>query len=87
MEYNLEGITLVSLIFGIVFLREYFKRDRVFIAQLWIAILSFVLTLWVWYEEWTKGLLWVEIERVIIYSLLFGFIWIIWKIVKRIKNK
>ena len=87
MEYNLEGITLISLVFGIVFLREYFKRDRVFIAQLWLALLSFALTLWVWYEEWTKGLLWVEIERVIIYSLLFGFIWIVWKIVKRIRNK
>jgi len=87
MEYNLEGITLVSLVFGIVFLREYFKRDRVFIAQLGLALLSFALTLWVWYEEWTKGLLWVEIERVIIYSLLFGFIWIIWKIVKRVRSK
>jgi len=87
MEYNLEGITSISLVFGIVLLREYFKRDRVFIAQLGLALLSFALTLWVWYEEWTKRLLWVEIERVIIYSLSFGFIWIIWKIVKRIRNK
>ena len=87
MEYNLEGITLVSLFTGIIFLIEYFKKNRTNNAHLWIVILSFALTLWVWYEEWTKGLLWVEIERVIIYSLLFGFIWIIWKIVKRIKNK
>lgn len=87
MESNLEGITLLTLFSGIMFLREYFKNDRTNNAQLWIAILSFALTLWIWYEEWTKGLLWVEIERVIIYSLLFGFIWIIWKIVKRVKNK
>ena len=87
MEYNLEGITFVTLIFGIVFLREYFRRDRVYIAQIGFALLSFAFTIWVWYEEWTKGLLWVELERVIIYSLLFGFIWIIWKIVKRIRNK
>lgn len=87
MEYNLEGITLVSLFTGIFFLIEYFKKNRTNNAHLWIVILSFALTLWVWYEEWTKGLLWVEIERVIIYSLLFGFIWIIWKIVKRFKNK
>ena len=87
MEYNLEGITFVTLIFGIVFLREYFRRNRIFITQLGLALLFFALTIWVWYEEWTKGLLWVEIERVIIYSLLFGFIWIIWKIVKRFKNK
>lgn len=87
MDNNLEGITLMTLFSGIMFLREYFKNDRTNNVQLWIAILSFALTLWIWYEEWTKGLLWVEIERVIIYSLLFGFIWIIWKIVKRIKNK
>lgn len=87
MESNLEGISLMTLFSGIMFLREYFKNDKTNNTQLWIAILSFALTLWIWYEEWTKGLLWVEIESVIIYSLLFGFIWIIWKIVKRIRNK
>ena len=87
MDNNLEGISLITIFSGIIFLKEYFKNNRTNNSHLWIAILSFVLTIWVWYEEWTKGLLWVEIERVIIYSLLFGFIWIIWKIVKRIKNK
>lgn len=87
MEYNLEGISLLSLVFGIVFLREYFKRDRVYIAQLGFALVSFAFTIWVWYEAWTIGLLGVEIKRVITYSLLFGFIWIIWKIVKRVRSK
>ena len=86
MESNLEGITLVSLFFGIIFIKEYFKNNRTNNAHLWIAILFFALTIWVWFEEWTKGLLWVEIERVIIYSLFLGFIWLVWKIIKRNKK-
>jgi len=88
MESNLEGILSLGLIFhGIVFLRMFFQSNKTSKIHLWIAILFFAGTLWLWYQRWTEGLLWVEFEFMLYYLILFGFIWFIWKIIKRIKSK
>lgn len=87
MESNLEGISLLTLVFGIMFVREYSKTKVDGIAQLTLALIFFSVTFWIWHERWTEGLLWDEFEFMLYYFILFGFIWLVWKIVKRIRNK